>query len=103
LPPLEQHPPGPRTVQGRERLFGVVMLILRQSQADDIDVIAFDRPAQGGAPAASDVKQGHSRLQVELAERQVDLGELSLFERYVVAFEVGAAVSLRRIEKQPVE
>jgi hypothetical protein len=41
--------------------------------------------------------------QAQLAQRQVDLGDLSLFERHVVAFEVGAAVGLRRIQKQPIE
>ena len=56
-----------------------------------------------GAPAAADVEQCHAGLQAELAQRQVDLGELSLFERHVVALEVGAAVGLRRVQKQPEE
>ena len=102
LPPFEQYPLGPGTVQSRERLLCVVILILRQRQPDDIDVVAFDGPPHGGAPAAPDVEQCHTRPQAELAERQIDLGE-SLFERHAVAFEVGATVGLRRIQKQPVE
>ena len=42
-------------------------------------------------------------LQPELAQRQVDLGDLRLFQRHVVALEVGAAVGLGRIEEQPEE
>ncbi len=47
------------------------------------------------APAAADVEQRHAGLQAELAQRQVDLGDLGLFERHVVALEVRTAVGLR--------
>ena len=50
-----------------------------------------------------DVEQRHARLEAELAERQVDLGDLCLFQRHVVALEVGAAVGLRGIEEEPEE
>ena len=51
-------------------------------------------------PTSSSVMPG---CEAELAERQVDLGDLRLLERHVVALEVGAAVGLRRIEEQPEE
>ena len=51
-------------------------------------------------PTSSSVMPG---LQAELAERQIDLGDLCLFQRHVVALEVGAAVGLRRIEEEPEE
>jgi hypothetical protein len=35
--------------------------------------------------------------------RWIDLGDLRLLKRHVVAFEVGAAVRLGRVEEQPEE
>ncbi len=78
-------------------------LVLRQGQADDVDVVLFDGPAHGGAPAAADVEQRHPGLQAQLAQRQVDLGDLGLFQGHVVALEVGAAVGLGRVQEQPEE
>jgi ABC-type uncharacterized transport system involved in gliding motility auxiliary subunit len=51
-------------------------------------------------PPAPDVEQRHARPQPELAQRQVDLGELGLLEGHVVAFEVGAAVGPRRVQEK---
>ena len=51
-------------------------------------------------PMSSSVIPGS---QAQLAQRQVDLGELRLFERHVVALEVRAAVGLRRVQEQPEE
>ena len=48
-------------------------------------------------PMSSSVIPG---LQAQLAERQVDLGHLRLFERHVVRLEVGAAVGLVRVLPQ---
>ena len=42
-------------------------------------------------------------FEIQLAERQIDFGDLSLFERHVLTLEVRAAVCLRRIEEQPEE
>ncbi len=61
------------------------------------------RPHHRRTPAAADVEQRHPGLQAELAQRQVDLGELGLFQRHVVALEVGAAVGLGRVQPQPEE
>jgi hypothetical protein len=55
--------------------------------------VGFDRPLHAAAPAAADVEQRHTRLQVQLAKRQIELGVLSLVEGHVVAFEVCAGVS----------
>ncbi len=65
----------------------VLLLVFRQRQSDDVDVVLLDRAHDGGAPAAADVEQRHPGLQTQLAERQVDLGPLCLFERHVVALE----------------
>ena len=64
---------------------------------------SLDRAHHRRAPAAADVEQRHARLEAQLAQRQVDLGELRFFQRHVVALEVGAAVGLRRVEEQPEE
>ena len=45
----------------------------------------------------------HAGLQPQLAQRQIDLGDLCLFQRHVVALEVRAAVGLRRVQEQPEE
>jgi hypothetical protein len=50
-------------------------------------------------PAAA-VEQRHAGLQAQLAQRQIDLGDLGLFQRPVVAFEVRATVRLGGIEEQ---
>ena len=84
-------------------LLDVGLLILAQRQADDVDVVVLDGAHHGRAPAAADVQQRHARLEAEFAQRQIDLGDLRLFERHVVALEVRAAVGLRRVEEQPEE
>ena len=81
----------------------VGVLVLAQRQADDVDVILLECAVQGRAPAAADVEQGHSRLEPELAQRQVDLGDLRFFKRHVVALEEGAAVGLGGIQEEPEE
>src|SRR5246500_4884319 len=55
-------------------------LILAQGQADDIDVVLVQGSVDTGTPAAADIQQRHPRLQTQLAERQVNLCELRLFE-----------------------
>jgi hypothetical protein len=41
--------------------------------------------------------------QAQLAQRQVDLGDLGLFQRHVVALEVRTAVGLRGVQKEAEE
>ena len=101
FPTLQQHPPAAWTVHLVERLFHVGGLVLRQRQADDVDVVLFDRPPHGGTPAAADIEQRHPGLQAQLAQRQIDLGDLSLLQRHVLAPEVGATVCLGGVQKQP--
>ena len=79
------------------------LLVTAQRQAEDVDVVALQRAVDRGAPAAADVEQRHAGLQSELAEGEVDLGELCFLERHVVALEVRAAVGLGRIEEQSEE
>ena len=81
----------------------VGLLVAAQGQADDVDVVALDRALHGGAPAAAHVEQRHAGPEAELAQGQIDLGDLRLFQGHVVALEVGAAVGLRRIEEEPEE
>ena len=73
----------------------------RLAEVEVEDVVALDRPFQGRPPPAADIEQFHPRLQSQLAQREVDLRVLSLLQRHVVAFEVGAAVCLGGIQKQP--
>ncbi len=100
FPALQQHPPAALGVHLVEHLLHVGGLVLAQRQPDDVDAILLDRPAHGRTPAAADVEQRHARLKAQLAQRQVDLGDLCLFQRHVVAFEVGAAVGPGGVEKQ---
>ena len=103
LPAVEQHPFGAWTRRLIKEPLHVCLLVAAQSQTDDVDVVAFDSADHGGAPATPDVEQRHAWLQTQLAQRQIDLGDLRVLERHVLAIEVGAAVGLRRIEKQPKE
>ena len=103
LPALQQYPLGAGAVRLGEPLLDVGLLVLAQRQPDDVDVVFLDRPHHGRAPAATDVEQRHAGLEVKLAQRQIDLGDLRLFQRDVVGLEVGAAVGLGRVEEQPVE
>ncbi len=103
LPALQKHPFGARTRRAVEQLLDVGLLVLRQGEPDDVHVVLLDRAHQRRAPAAADVEQRHVRLQAQLAQRQVDLGDLSLLKRHVVALEVRAAVGLRGVQEQPIE
>ena len=80
-----------------EQMLAVDALVLAQRQADDVDVVVLDRALHDRTPAATDVEQRHSGLQVELAQREVDLGHLRVFERHVIALEERAAVGARRV------
>jgi hypothetical protein len=55
--------------------------------------VRFDRPLHTAAPAAADVERRHTRLEVQLAQGQIELGDLSLIEGHVVAVEVCAGVA----------
>ena len=103
LPALQQYPLGAWAVRLVEQLLHVGLLVLAQRQTDDVDVVFLDRPHHGRAPAAADVEQRHPGLQGQLAQRQIDLGDLRLLQRHVVALEIRAAVGLRRIEEEPEE
>ncbi|CKT24245.1 Uncharacterised protein [Mycobacterium tuberculosis] len=63
LPSRQQHSPVARGVHLVERLLHMGGLVLRQCQADDVDVILRDRAPHGGAPAATDIEQRHAGLQ----------------------------------------
>src|SRR3984885_16294958 len=56
-----------------------------------------------GSPPAADVEQCHARLEVQLVEVQIDLGDLCFLQRLVVTREVGAAVGPRRVLEQSEE
>src|SRR6185312_8303588 len=78
----------------------VRLLIAAEREPDDVDVIPLEPPDDGGAPPAPDVEQCHARLQSELAQREVDLGDLRLFQGHVIALEVRAAIGPRRIQEE---
>src|SRR5690606_24386894 len=86
-----------------QQLRTVRLLIPRQRQADDVDVVLLDRPPQGQTPTAPDVEQGHPRLEVELVEVEVDIGDLRVGQRGVRSGEVSAAVFPGRILEQAEE
>ncbi len=86
-----------------QQVLDVHRLIGAQRQADHVDVVAAQRPQEGGTPPAADVEQRHPWPQSQLAERQGDLGDPGLFEGHVVAFEIGTAIRLRRIQEKPVK
>ncbi len=101
LPALQQNAFGAGAVGFREQVLDVVGLVLAQGEADNVDVVALHRAHHGGAPAAADVEQSHARLESEFAQREIDLGDLRLFQRHVIALEVRAAVGLGGVQEQP--
>jgi hypothetical protein len=100
LPALQQHALAAWTVRLSENPFDMGLLVLAEGQADDVDVVFLDGPHHRRAPAAADVEQRHPGLQAQLAQRQVDLGALRLFQRHVVALEVRAAIGTGRVQEQ---
>ena len=103
LPRLQANLFGTRTVGFGKQSLDVLLLVVRQRQADHVDVVLLDRPHHGCAPAAADIEQRHAGLQTQLAECQVDLGRLRLFERHVVTLEVRAAIDLVAVLPEPDE
>ncbi len=105
LPTLQQNPLGPRALRIVEEVLDVQRLILAQGQADDIHVILFFERAhhRRAPPPATDVEQRHARLESQLSQRQIDLRDLRLFQRQIVALEVGTAVGLSPVQEQSVE
>ncbi len=104
LPTLQQHALAPRALVLGEDALDVRLLVLAEGESDDVDVVLLDGPQHRRAPpAAADVEQGHARFEAQLAQRQVDLGELSFLQRHVVALEVGAAVGLGGVEEETEE
>ena len=104
LPTVQQHPAGALGVQLVEHLLHMNGLVLGQRETHHVDVVLLDGAPHGGPPAAADIEQRHTRLQPELGQREVDLGELRLLQRDVpAAVEIGTAVGHRRIEEQPEE
>src|ERR1700756_5120241 len=87
LPAPQQYPPGARAVGLSEHLFYVLLLILREGQPDDVDVILLGRAHYRRPPAAADVEQRHARFEAKLAQRQVDLRDLRLLERHAIPLE----------------
>jgi hypothetical protein len=75
-------------------------LVAAQRDPNDVDVEPLNGPAQGAAPPAAYVEQRHAGLQIQLAKREVELGELRLLERHVFALEVRARVAHGRTQEQ---
>jgi hypothetical protein len=84
LPTLEQHPLGARAIRDRDQLLDVGLLVLAQRQADDVDVVLLRRAQHcrpQPQPTSSSVMPGCRPI----AQHQVDLGDLRLFQRHVTA------------------
>ena len=103
LPALQPHLLVARAVGFRENLFHMGLLVLAQGQSDDVDVVALDGSHHGRTPAAADIEQRHAGLQAQLAQGEVDFGQLRFFQRHVVALEIGAAVGLGGVQPEPEE
>jgi hypothetical protein len=81
-----------------ETLFGCALgrlidLRLREADAEHLDLALARGVERHAAPAAADVKQPLSGLEVELRADQVELGLLGLFQRGGAVAPVSAAVS----------
>ena len=100
LPALEPHLNGARGVQLGQPLAGELRLRLTQRDSDDVDVIELHGAFQGSTPAAADIEQCHPGLEVQLAQREVELGVLGFLEIHIVALVVAAGVPHRRPEPQ---
>jgi hypothetical protein len=103
LPAAQQHPAAAVRFDLIEQPNAGRVLVSAQRQTDDVHVVTLDRPLHGGAPATADVEHGHSRLQVQLVQVEVDLRELSLFQGQVLGLEIGAAIDAAGFLEQPEE
>jgi len=93
LPALQPHLHRARRRNCGQPLDAVLTLVAAQRDTDDVDVVLLYGELQRAAPPASDVEQRHPRLEAELSQRQIELGVLRLFQRHVVAFEIGTRVA----------
>ena len=93
LPALQTHLDRTFGIQFREPFPGELRLSFAQRDADDVDVVFLDSHLHRSAPAAADVKQGHSGFEVKFAQREVEFRHLGLVEGHVVALEIGTGVS----------
>ena len=103
LPGLEVNLFGALAGQARKKLFDVFILVLADRQPDDVDVVLFSRPRQRRPPATADVEDRHPGFEIELAQYEVNLRHLGLFEVVVILFEVRAGVRQSRVEEQAEE
>ena len=103
LPGLKADLFGAVAGQTGEELADMFVLILADGQPDDIDVVLLYGAGQGRPPAATHVQDRHTGFEVQLAQYEVDLRHLSLFEIVVVLGKVGAGVGEGRIEEQAEE
>ena len=82
------------------QFFGAVGgLLLAGRDGHHVDAERLGRPQRALAVAAADLQQVHPPLEVAFAQRKVDLGNLRLLERHVVALEVSATVDHRAVEE----
>ena len=103
LPALQADVEGAVGLDTAEQLLAVGLLILRQGQADHVHVVLLHGPLQGQAPAAADLQQGHARLEIQMVQVQVDVGDLGLAQRDMGSGEIGAAVLAGRVLEQAEE
>jgi hypothetical protein len=91
LPAPEFDAGAARVASAGEQLLDVCGLIAAQRQADDVDIVSLDRPLHCRAPTAADIKHFHAGIEAEFVQHKVDLGDLGLFQRHVVALKVCTA------------
>ena len=74
LPTAQEHLAGTFGVEVVQKPVTERVLVPAQRQAHDVDVVALDGAFHHRTPAAADIQQSHPWPQIQLAERQVDLG-----------------------------
>ena len=70
----------------------VGLLISAQCQTDHVDVVLLHGALQGQAPAAADIKQGHTWPEVKPLQMLIDVGDLRLGQCAVRSGEEAATV-----------
>ena len=81
----------------------VIVLILRQRDAECVDAVALRGAKDQRTPAAADVEELLARVQHQLAADVIELLHLGLVERIRLAAEIRARIDHAFVEPEPIE
>ena len=104
VPECELHFRRRSTEANRHPFRGIIMLLFRQSDPEDIAARRLlGQMQRETTPAAADVENAVVRLDQELGREVPLLGELRVFQRLICMLEIGAGILPVRVEEQLIE